>query len=126
MESKIMADLNIEDLGFEPIEKAPSQSTFNGIGTRLYGQSYLPESNELYTKVLYFTILYIPIIAFSRYLAHKYEGNEYILGKGKLSGLSKAWNYLVTLVLVGSLSFMMYQKHTFAHLLRWIHMHMLH
>jgi tetratricopeptide (TPR) repeat protein len=112
MESKIMADLNIEDLGFEPIEKAPSQSTFNGIGTRLYGQSYLPESNELYTKVLYFTILYIPIIAFSRYLAHKYEGNEYILGKGKLSGLSKAWNYFVTLVLVGSLSFMMYQKHT--------------
>lgn len=112
MESKIMADLNIEDLGFEPIEKAPSQSTFNGIGTRLYGQSYLSGSNELYTKVLYFTILYIPILAFGRYLAHKYEGNEYILGKGKLSNISKAWNFIVTLALVGSLSFVMYQKHT--------------
>lgn len=106
-----MSELNIQDLGYEPIQKAPSQNTFNGIGTRLYGNTAIPETDHLYSKVMYFTILYIPIFALAKYLACFREGNEYILGKGKLSGISKAWNMLLIILAAGAFSFTAYNEY---------------
>ena len=106
-----MAELNIEDLGFKAVKKAPAQNTFNGIGTRLYGQSAIAGSEPLYTKVLYFTILYIPILALGKYLAYKENGAEYILGKGELSGFSKIWNALLVVVVLSFIGGVAYKSH---------------
>lgn len=106
-----MSKIDISELGFTPVEKAPSQNTFNGIGTRLYGQTKVPQAEGLYTKVHYFTLLYVPVLALGKYLAHKQDGNEYILGKGRLSGRSKAWNGLVSLSVASFIGFGAYQSH---------------
>lgn len=106
-----MSDLNIEDLGFTPISKAPSQNTFNGIGTKLYGKSDIDGINDLYTKKMYFTILFIPVFVLGNYLIQLHDGNEYILGKGKLPGIAKGWNSLLGFLLISIISFGFYQKH---------------
>ncbi|RBP51770.1 tetratricopeptide repeat protein [Arenicella xantha] len=106
-----MTDLNIQELGFTPVQKAPATKTFNGIGTRLYGHGKIDGAESLYTKILYFTILFVPILALKRYLVHQQDGAEYILGKGPLLGLSKVWNLLVATLIVGFVGFGAYQNH---------------
>lgn len=106
-----MSDPSIEDLGFTPVSKAPSQFSFNGIGTKLYGNSKVENSDDLYTRVMYFTILFVPILALGKYLVQQHDGNEYILGKGKLSGISKGWNYALVVCLTVFASYAFYQKH---------------
>ena len=106
-----MSDLNIEDLGFKPISSAPSQFSFYGLGTRLYGRKEVENFNNIYTKILYFTILFVPVMGLGKYLVQQHEGNEYILGKGKLSGFSKGWNLLLVAAVALSVSFFYYQNH---------------
>ena len=106
-----MSDLNVEELGFKPISSAPSQFSFYGVGTRLYGRKAVENFSDIYTKNLYFTVLFVPLMALGKYLVQQHEGNEYILGKGKLSGFSKGWNFLLISFFAVFVSFVFYQKH---------------
>ncbi len=107
-----MSEVTIEELGYETVSKAPSQVSFYGIGTRFYGENHLKDYPGLYTKVLYFTIFFIPVFALGKYLAQVYDGNEYILGKGKLAGISKGWNASLASVLALFIAWTAFQNYT--------------
>jgi Skp family chaperone for outer membrane proteins len=63
--------------GAKPIDRAPTMSTVNGIGTRLYGKrDYDPES-QTYVATLYFTFVFVPILPLSAYRVRYAGGNRY-------------------------------------------------
>jgi hypothetical protein len=107
-----MSEVNLEDLGFKPSNKPPTLFSFYGIGTRLYGSLKKNEYPNLSVRIVYFTLFFIPIFALGRYLIQQHEGNEYVVGKSSLSGLSKIWNSLLGLTLVTFSSLAYYQHYT--------------
>lgn len=89
-ESLSVAESNCASLGdLRPVEKAPSLSTINGIGFKLYGNTDRNPSDGSYIATYYFVLLYIPIFPISRYRVTS-SGNSYrFLGKGKLRTFDK-------------------------------------
>lgn len=66
----------------KPIKDAPSMSTINGIGTRIYGDT------------LYFVFIFIPIFPIARYsLSHNGDGSYSFYGKLELHKWQKYWIY---------------------------------
>ena len=66
----------------KPIQSAPSLSTVNGIGLRLYGQSDVDNDTGSYSSNHYFTFLYFPIVPVGRYRVISTGTNSYrFLGK---------------------------------------------
>lgn len=86
--------------GVKQIDNAPSMSTFNGIGTRLYGKRNYDSASQSYIATLYFTILYAPIFPLSAYRVRHVGGNQYqFLGKVPLKWTAFIGPALVALVL---------------------------
>lgn len=68
----------------EPIAKAPTMHTINGIGTTIYGDT------------IYFVFIFIPIFAIGRYKVTNHGGNSYSFqGKLKLHKWQKIYNWVV-------------------------------
>jgi len=66
----------------QPISKAPSLFSINGIGTKIYGDT------------LYFVVLFIPVCPISRYSLIDNGDNSYsFLGKLELKSWQKYWRY---------------------------------
>ncbi len=74
--------------GMEPIDEAPSLSTINGTGTRLYGHS--DDMNGTYVAVLCLCFFFIPLIPIARYRVSDFGGNRYrFYGKLPLTTANK-------------------------------------
>jgi len=63
--------------GIEPIGAAPSMSTINGIGTKLYGNTPFPPDPRRHFAILYFTVAFIPVFPIKRYLVAPGGGNSW-------------------------------------------------
>ena len=86
--------------GVKQIDNAPSMSTFNGIGTRLYGKRNYDSASQSYIATLYFTILYAPIFPLSAYRVRHAGGNQYqFLGKVPLKWTAFIGPAVVALVI---------------------------
>lgn len=91
---------NLESLGdLEPIDKAPSLSTTNGIGFKLYGNTETRPSDGSYMATYYFVIFFIPIFPIARYRIILQNGGYRFLGKGPLRTLDK-WHIAVSIILI--------------------------
>jgi hypothetical protein len=88
----------------QPVSRAPSLGTLNGVGTMMIGRRDFDEETGTYVKTHCFTFLFIPLLAFGAYrVLDAPGGGWYFLGKVPLSGFASAWNKLVALfVFVGA------------------------
>jgi tetratricopeptide (TPR) repeat protein len=96
-----------------PIRSAPTLQTVNGIGTTIYGRrDYDPETGT-YVKTHCFSVLFIPVLALGAYRVADAEGGGwYFIGKVPLSGLARAWNLLLPVLILGVAGFFWWQSHT--------------
>lgn len=95
--------LTYEDL--KPIDSAPSLSTFNGIGTKLYGRRDYDATTNSYIATLFFTVLFIPIFPIAAYRVIDAGGGYYrFLGKARLSRAAfiplAIWAFLLVLAMI--------------------------
>lgn len=90
----------------------PTMWTLNGCGTMLYGRRDVDPTNQSYVKTLFFTLVFFPVFAISAYRVIDAPGRGwYFLGKTRLSGFARNWNYLVLMaiaVLAGTISWQGY------------------
>ncbi|APV48872.1 hypothetical protein BWI17_03760 [Betaproteobacteria bacterium GR16-43] len=74
-----------------PIDKAPSLTTLNTFGFKLYGKSDYDDETDSYMTTHYFVALFIPLFPIARYRVISDDGDGYrFLGKGKLRGIDWA------------------------------------
>jgi hypothetical protein len=110
-----MADFSLEERfpDMKPISSAPSLGTVNGFGTMVYGaRDYDPDTGT-YVKTRCVTALFVPVCCLGAYrVADAISGGWYFLGKVPLSGLARAWNIMVVLLIVGGIGTGLWIKHT--------------
>ncbi|HEY6100594.1 MAG TPA: tetratricopeptide repeat protein, partial [Anaeromyxobacter sp.] len=77
-----------------PVVKAPSLTTLNGIGSRLWGKSDAA-SDGTYVTTLFFTVLFLPLWPIAQYLVRS-DGNQYaFFGELPLSAGLRTWRRAV-------------------------------
>ena len=82
--------------GLIPIKSAPPLRLVNGIGITLYGESEPDQSTQSIVKVLWFTILFLPVLPITRYRVIPDGDNAYrFLGRVRLSTWLVWWRNLV-------------------------------
>ena len=87
-----------------PIKAAPSLSTVNGIGFRLYGQSDVDHDTGSYSSNHYFTVFYFPIFPVGRYRVISTGNNGYrFLGKLPFRNYEK-WHLGIALAILVAVS----------------------
>jgi tetratricopeptide (TPR) repeat protein len=81
----------------QPIRSAPSLSTFNGIGTSVFGRRNIDEETRTHVKTLCVCFLFAPIFALRAYRVADGPGGRgwAFLGRHSLSGFARSWNCLV-------------------------------
>ncbi len=80
-------------LWLEPLDKAPSMHTINGIGTMLYGH-YQPNADGIYIATLWFVVLFIPIFPLGAYVVRKAGGNSWTFyAKAPLPPTARFWRF---------------------------------
>lgn len=80
----------------QPIKKAPGLSTFNGVGTMLYGHSDEVPETGTYLATRFFTFLFLPLIALGRYRVQNRGNGQYqFYGRAPLTKALWAWNATV-------------------------------
>ena len=81
----------------QPIHSAPSLSTFNGIGTSVFGRRNVDEETGTHVKTLCVCFLFAPIFALRAYRVADGPGERgwAFLGRHSLSGFARSWNCLV-------------------------------
>jgi tetratricopeptide (TPR) repeat protein len=81
-----------------PVAKAPTLSTVNGIGARVYGRSDRAADGS-YVGTLFFTLLYLPIWPIAQYVLWS-QGREYsFFGEVPLSRTMRIWRHAAAAVL---------------------------
>jgi tetratricopeptide (TPR) repeat protein len=87
----------------KPVDAAPSMSTINGFGFRLYGQSDTDPDTGSYLSTYYFVALFIPIFPIGRYRVRSTGGDSYqFYGKAPLRKFDK-WHLGIVSALIASL-----------------------
>lgn len=82
-----------------PIASAPSLSTMNGIGFKLYGTTDTDPSTGSFLSTYYFVILFIPVFPICRYRVTR-NGNSYrFFGKAPLRAFDR-WHLAVSVGLI--------------------------
>jgi hypothetical protein len=90
----------LSELGdLRPISSAPSLSTINGIGFKLYGSTNKNPANGSYMATYYFAVLFIPIFPIARYRVIPTGAGYRFLGKGPLRPFDK-WHLAVSIGLI--------------------------
>jgi hypothetical protein len=76
----------------DPIVRAPTMYTLNGVGTRLYGSSdTAPDGTHV--KTLYFTVLYVPIVPLACYLVRDAGSRSWNFhAKVPLAPMHRVWH----------------------------------
>jgi tetratricopeptide (TPR) repeat protein len=103
-----MAEINLNDKfpDLQPVDKPPSLWTVNGVGLSILGARDKDAETQTYIKTHAFTFLFVPIFALAAYRVAKANGNSwYFIGREPLSALAKAWNVAIAFVLVGGVSY---------------------
>lgn len=78
-------------LWLEPIKKAPTLHTVNGIGTTLYGK-HKPNQDGLYVATLWFVFVFLPIFPLAAYVVRKGQGNLWhFFAKAPLPPFARIW-----------------------------------
>lgn len=76
----------------EPIRSAPTLSTLNGVGSKLYGESERDSADGSFIATLYFVILYIPLFPIAQYLVRAEGGRRWtFFGKVPMDGAMRLW-----------------------------------
>lgn len=86
--------------GLIPISSAPSLSTINGCGLRLYGRDDIDPGNGSYLATYYFVFLFIPIIPLNQYRVISHGNSYQFLGKKPLEGFKKIWRNMAIIVAI--------------------------
>jgi len=104
--------LSIQFPEMKEIKNAPSLGSLNGFGTSMAGSRGKDQNTGTFIKTHVLTAVFIPVFALGAYrVAHADGGGWYFLGKEKLSGFAKFWNYLVIISIVAGISFFFYNSH---------------
>lgn len=83
-----VAQMNGEALS--PIRSAPSLTTINGFGFKLYGNSNHDAATDSYMTTHYFVALFLPLFPIARYrVVSDGDGSYHFLGKGRLRDFDK-------------------------------------
>jgi hypothetical protein len=97
-------------LFIKPLTSAPSMFTYNGVGTKLYGESDRDLNDGTYVATLFAVFVFIPIFPIGSYLVHDSPQNGSrrawsFLAKVPLSTAHHFWQRAMALGAVGSLVF---------------------
>jgi hypothetical protein len=82
-----------------PIAAAPSLSTFNGIGFKLYGATDKDSATGSYLSTYYFVFLFIPIFPICRYRVTSSGDSYRFFGKAPLRSFDK-WHLAISIGLI--------------------------
>jgi hypothetical protein len=82
-----------------PIASAPSLSTINGIGFKLYGATDKDSATGSYLSTYYFVLLFIPIFPMCRYRVTSSGDSYRFLGKAPLRSFDK-WHLAISIGLI--------------------------
>jgi hypothetical protein len=74
MANRIRNRLALE--GVQKIDRAPTMSTLNGIGTTLYGRRNFDPQTKSHVATLYFTFVFLPLDTLDGRLVDQYGENE--------------------------------------------------
>lgn len=97
-------------VGLKPIRSAPSLSTVNGIGAKMYGATDRDPEDGSYLTTLYFVIFFLPIFPIARYRVVVAGNNSYqFIGKAPLRPFDK-WH--IAAVAAGILAMIIYANVT--------------
>ena len=78
-------------LWLEPLGKAPTMHTINGIGTMLYG-NYKPNADGVHIATLWFVFLFVPVFPLGAYVVRKAGGNSWsFFAKAPLPPFARIW-----------------------------------
>ena len=83
----------------EPITSAPSLSTINGIGCKLYGATDTDPATGSYLSTYYFVFFFIPIFPICRYRVTSSGDSYRFFGKAPLRSLDK-WHLAISIGLI--------------------------
>lgn len=99
----VKSSANVQRSRGAPVSSAPSLSTVNGFGFRLYGQSDLDPETGSYSANHYFTALFIPVFPVGRYRVISSGSNGYrFLGKLPFRN-SEKWHLGIGLAVIACL-----------------------
>lgn len=87
------------EANLSPISAAPSLSTINGIGCKLYGSSDTDPSTGSYLSTYYFVFFYIPIFPICRYRVTSSGDSYRFFGKAPLRTCDK-WHLAISIGLI--------------------------
>lgn len=87
------------------ISSAPSLSTINGFGFKLYGSTDHDQETNSYLSTYYFVALFIPIFPICRYRVIQSRKGYSFLGKAPLRSFDK-WHLSISLALIALFIFM--------------------
>lgn len=83
----------------KPITAAPSLSTINGIGFKLYGSSDTDPTNHSYLSTYYFVFFFIPVFPICRYRVTSSGDSYRFFGKAPLRKCDK-WHLAISIALI--------------------------
>jgi hypothetical protein len=110
-----MAEVDLKEKfpNMTPIKSAPSLSTINGIGFRLYGSRDADAYTGTHVATWCFTILYLPVLMLRAYrVAQGANGKWYFIGREPLSRLARNWNKLLLTAVLATTAAVSYHVYT--------------
>jgi tetratricopeptide (TPR) repeat protein len=85
-------------LWLEPLGKAPTMHTINGIGSMLYG-NYKPNADGVHIATLWFVFVFVPVFPLAAYVVRKADGNSWnFYAKAPLPPFARFWRLGVVAV----------------------------
>ena len=85
--------------GLKHVKSAPTLTTYNGMGGRMYGETDRDPEDGTYITTYYFVFLFIPIVPIARYRVFA-SGNSYrFIGKAPLRTVDR-WHIAVVVAII--------------------------
>jgi hypothetical protein len=95
-----------------PVSRAPSLSTFNGIGLSVYGARDYDQETGTYVKTHCLCLLFVPVLALGAYRVADAPQGWYFLGRVPLSLLAKLWNFLLIVGVAATIGVIFWLNYT--------------
>lgn len=97
----------------QPGRKPGSLGAVNGFGTTLLGSRDADPETGTYVTTHWATALFVPVFALGAYRVARADGGGwFVLGKVPLSGLARAWNMVLPLLVLAAIGGGLYYRHT--------------
>ena len=95
-----------------PVSSAPPLTTVNGIGCMLIGSRDHDEETRTYVKTHCFCVLFVPLFSLGAYRVANAPRGWYFIGREPLSGLARAWNWMIVALILGGIGLGFWINHT--------------